>query len=180
MLLELLAVLLTWLVPDAAAAGLARTAPEPMPLPVARAHLARAALASAVHRVDPALVLAIAAHESHYDEGAVTPEPGGLYSCGVMTPVPGAPCRPQTVLEGYLAGAAHLRGWIGGPGSPCHGNLRCALLGYAGGGERGLIGACKAGPVHLRPGVDTCSIAEVFLARARWIRREAGISSPES
>lgn len=93
-----------------------------------------------VHRL-----LAIAWGESRYTQGAVTPEYGGrMVSCGVMTPEPITDMRrcrqaTSTLLEGYRAGARHLRVWI----DDCKGKFgtefggyeidRCALMGYAGG-----------------------------------------------
>lgn len=149
--------------------ALRRTAPEPISAEVAAEHLLAARMASTAYGVDADLTLSIAAHESRYDAGAVTPEIGGKVSCGSMTPTPIARCTNDGVLAGYLRGADHLAGWI----AAAHGDVRVALLGYAGG--YALIHACAEGPVlrDRRGGqVDLCATPEVFLWRARWIRRE--------
>jgi len=148
----------------ATADGLRSTAPVYLTPEQAAEHSAAAAYAARQYQLDDTLLLSIAYHESRYTD-AVTPEPGGKYSCGTMTPVPQAHCSRQTPVEGYLAGAAHLRGWI----TAERGDLRLALLGYAGGGR--LIRACADGPV-LTHGVDACHTPAVFLARAAWIRTE--------
>jgi len=163
-ILVLLAMILSS--PDDAEA-LRRTAPEPIELAVAAENLAAARAAGALVDVDPDLLLSVAAHESRYHGDAVGPESGGRVSCGIMTPTPVASCSRQTVLEGYLAGARHLRTWVNATRS-----LHAALLGYAGG--YALIGACARGPVLRKTGRhdDLCLTPEVFLWRRDWIRRE--------
>jgi hypothetical protein len=163
---------LVWLVPPGDVDALRRTAPEPITHELAAENLAAARVAGAVYELDADLVLSIAAHESHYESDAVTSERDGKVSCGVMTPEPIARCSKQTALGGYLAGAKHLRGWIDGPESNCHGNLYCALLGYAGGYD--LISACATGPVFRKTGHhdDLCLTPRVFLWRRNWIRNE--------
>lgn len=154
------------------AAGAAHTAPRYLDRAAALEHAHAAVTAGALYRVDPALLLSIAHHESRYDATAVTAEPGGKESCGVMTPVPRAKgaCTVSTVIAGYLAGAEHLRTWIDAAG----GNLRLALVGYAGG--YALLERCRSGPVVVRRGArskDVCRTPQVFLARAAAIRRAA-------
>jgi hypothetical protein len=163
----LLRVILSWCVSAGDAAALQRTAPEPIASEVAVEHISAARAAGMQFDVDPDLVLAISAHEGRYQHGVVTREHDGLVSCGAMTPEPVASCRPQTVLEDYLAGAGHLRTWINATR-----DLRTALLGYAGG--YALIGACAKGPVLRNAGHhdDLCLTPNVFLWRRDWIRRE--------
>jgi hypothetical protein len=161
--------LLGLLASDDDARALQRTYPE-VALEVAREHVTAARLAGAVTGTDPALLLSIAWHESRYEARAVGPEAGGRVSCGAMTPEPVARCAPQqTALEGYLAGARHLRTWM--TSTP---TLRVALTGYAGGYR--MIRACAGGPVRRATGRhdDLCRVAEVFAWRAAWIRRELG------
>lgn len=163
--------------------ALSRTAPEPLDVIAAAHHVAAAELVGWRFNVDPNLVLSIAAHESHYQQGARTAEPGGLVSCGVMTPIPRASCDEEPgifgdwddLFHGYAVGAEHLRGWI----DAAHGDIHAALLGYAGGYV--LIRACKEGRVERQRGgrtVDICSIADVFLYRAEVIRRERRRGGP--
>lgn len=170
----MLATLLTILfgVADVDADAFRTTAPRHLTLESAREHLWAATVAALAFDEDRDVLLSIAHHESNYEHQAVTVEPeigtGRRVSCGVMTPEPIASCpRGMTVLSGYLAGARHLRAWL----DAYRGNLHAALLGYAGGGEHGLVGACRRGPVIIRPGVDACGTARVFLWRAALIRR---------
>lgn len=130
----------------------------------ARDHAYAAAVAANAFNVDPTLILAIAWHESRFEQKAVTVEIGHKLSCGVMTPVPSydpKACSLSTasLMAGYIAGAEHLRGWL----NVCRGNERCALLGYAGGGL--LIRACRIGSVFKTRGsrtYDVCFTPEVF------------------
>jgi hypothetical protein len=148
--------------------ALRRTASEPVSAQAAADHLTAARAAAERYGVDANLLLAIADHESRYTD-ATTPEVGGRVSCGAMTPTPIARCAHDGILVDYLRGAEHLAGWI----AAARGDLRGALLGYAGGYV--LLRACAEGPVlRDRPGgqVDLCSTPDVFLRRARWIRRE--------
>jgi hypothetical protein len=161
--------LLAWFSASADIEALRTTAPEPISREVAAEHLAAARAAGAELDVDPDLLLSIAAHESRYTD-ARTPENGGaMESCGPMTPEPLARCpRRASTHDGYRAGARHLRGWI----SATRGNVRRALLGYAGGYR--LLSACDAGPVIVtRRGrqLDVCNTPDVFLAGAARIRR---------
>lgn len=165
-MIELLFALVVWLTPTREAAALERTAPSYLDLDQARDHLAAARIAGAVHHLPPELILAIAWRESRYQHAAVTPESAGRMSCGAMTPTPVARCVPQTLLEDYLAGAAHLRHWVNATRS-----LQLGLQGYAGGYR--MIRACERGPVvrvRARVEIDLCSTPE--LRRAAWIRRE--------
>jgi hypothetical protein len=168
-----LLVFLRLLVPASDAEALRRTAPQYLDHELAAEHLAAARVAGAVFSVDPDLLLAIAWRESRYVASAVTAETGGRVSCGVMTPEPTTNCVQQTVLDGYLAGARHLRVWLDATHSE-----RAALLGYAGGYR--LIEACRRGPVLRVRGklaLDLCRTRE--LDRAAWIRRERA-RSPEA
>ncbi len=143
------------------AEALRQTAPVDLTLPRAAVHLGAARAAASAYGLDPDLLLSIAWHESRYTDSATTPEIGGKVSCGALTPEPLPRCAPATLLEQYLAGAKHLRGWI----TAAHGDLHTALLGYAGG--YALIRACQRHePRH------GCFTPEVFLARARWITRQ--------
>src|SRR4029077_5292767 len=143
-MIELLFRVVVLLASNHDAEALQRTAPEPIEIEVARENLAAARIAGIAYRIDPDLALAVAAHESRYKADAIGPESGGRVSCGSMTPEPVANCSArQTTLDGYLAGVAPRRGWIGATAS-----MHEALLGYAGGYR--LIKACRVGPVVVR------------------------------
>lgn len=165
----ILAVIVSLFVPTAESEAFRSTAPDYLTVESAAEHLYTAQIAAAEQGVDPDLLLSIAFHESHYDQTARTPEPGHKISCGVMTPVPGATCTNGTLLDGYRAGAAHLREWL----IAMHGNERQALIGYAGG--YALLRGCAAGPVmKLRKSGrsdNICLTPEVFQYRAKWIKR---------
>jgi hypothetical protein len=145
------------------ATGARALAPADLSRAAAEAHALAASSAARVYVVDPALLLAIAHHESHFELGAITAEVGGKVSCGVMTPVPQARCTPENLLASYLTGAEHLHTWM----VAARGDVRTALTGYAGGYR--LIKFCAAGG-----DARGCHVPEVFLARARQIRRYAG------
>jgi hypothetical protein len=150
-------------------AALQRTATEHVAADVAAEHIMAARVAAAEYGVDADLVLAIADHESRYTDAQSSHESGGRVSCGAMTPEPIARCPRDGLIGGYRRGAAHLADWI----HARRGDLRGALLGYAGGYL--LIHACAEGPhVVVRKGreIDLCQTPDVFLARSRWIRRE--------
>jgi hypothetical protein len=166
MLLNVLYLLLRLLLPADQAAALQRTY-APLDLEVARDHVAAARVAGAAVGVDPDLLLSIAWHESRYQADAVGPEAGGRVSCGPMTPTPVARCERATIVEGYLAGARHLREW-----QLATRTTRDALLGYAGGYR--MMRACAKGPVLRATGRhdDLCRVPEVFLGRAAWIQLE--------
>jgi hypothetical protein len=169
----ILAIILALLMPRADAEALARTAPEhALTVKAAVQHLAAARVAALETGVDADLILSVAAHESHYESNAIGPESGGRVSCGTMTPTPVTTCVRVGLVEQYLAGARHLRGWI----DAMHGNMRLGLIGYAGGFR--LIAACAKGPVMIRPSVDACLTPDVFLWRAAWIKRERTRQSP--
>ena len=173
-MIEWLFAIVAWLVPDADASALQRTARSYLDLEAAREHVAAARVAGSVYKIDPDLLRAIAWRESRYRVDAVTRERSGKLSCGLMmvTMPLGEPCPPHTILDGYLAGAAHLRSWI-----RLTRDTRKALLGYAGGYP--TIARCEAGPIiRVRGGVevDMCSLPE--LKRAAWIRQ--GRSRPST
>lgn len=149
---------------------------------VAAAHLAGSTYAGDAFSVDPAVLLAIAYRESRYTLGVVGHEVKGRHACGLMQPMMhGDGCREQSVLEGYLEGASHLRTWL--DTKTCRGDLHCALLGYGGG--YALIRGCAVGPVVVeRNGkrADFCTfIPNSITVRAAWIRtrlaRALGASS---
>lgn len=145
------------------------TAPSYLTLKTAQEHLAAARLASTVYGVDADTVLSTAYYESRYTSGVVGPVVARKTACGVMQPTMEASCHTKTVLEDYLDGAKHLKDWY----HACHGDERCALLGYGGG--YALIKSCGEGPVMRERGgrnVDLCMIPDIRLARARWIKKE--------
>jgi hypothetical protein len=148
------------------ARGTRRTAPAYLTLEQAREHAFAAVFAGEIYNMDPALLLAIAWHESNFEVSTVTPEIGGKVSCGVMTPEPIDHCpRNTSLLDDYMRGAEHLAGWYKAE----HENQRLALLGYAGGGR--LIRFCLSGGE-----ARGCKIPEIFLQRAARILRNVGPS----
>lgn len=157
---------------DADAQALHRFAPEEVTVDQAREHVWAARVAAATYDVDADAVLAIAYHESHFAEDAVTRESGGRVSCGSMTPYPTARCSRKSLLGQYLDGARHWAvDWR--RAGDVHGDHE-ALLGYAGG--YALIRACRQGPVlrHQTSGDDLCRTPEAFWrirARIRAARR---------
>jgi hypothetical protein len=104
-------------------------------------HVKAARLAGAVYSVRPNKLLAIAWHESGFNEKIVTREPGHRVSCGPMTPVPKRRCSKEelTLVGGYLAGAKHYRAWL----DQCHGSEECADIAYAGGSRS--VALCHRG-----------------------------------
>lgn len=139
------------------------TAPDYLTSETARDHLEVARAVGIWYQVAPSVLLSIAYHESRYEPGTITPEPGQRVSCGVMTPVPKTRCSPWelSVLGGYTAGAEHLALWRAY--YPGH-----ELLAYAGGGW--MVAMCAAIPSDAR-----CQIQGAFLARARRIDRALSI-----
>jgi hypothetical protein len=117
-------------------------------------------MAAAAYGVDADMVLAISYHESRFTTNVVSKEPGGLVSCGVMTPYPTKKCMSKPLLAQYLDGARHWAvDWRRA------GDVRSdreALLGYAGG--YWLIRGCRKGPVlrHGTHGDDFCRTPDVF------------------
>lgn len=137
------------------------SAPEYLTLESAGEHCDAADLAALITGTDAADLLSIAWHESRYQRTAITPEPGGRFSCGVMTPAPiydRAACEAATMslVAGYLAGALHLREWL----IVCRGNRACALRGYAG----AATSQCNIDPNR------ACRAAWEFDRRARVLR----------
>jgi hypothetical protein len=144
------------------------SAPSYLTTETAREHLTAAQAAAVQHDLEPELLLAIAYRESRYTVNVTGPEVRGKHACGVMQPLMETACRSQTLLEGYLVGARHLRGWL--DTKTCRGDLRCAMLGYAGGYS--LLKGCAAGKVLVeRSGrkVDLCTIPAITFARAKRI-----------
>lgn len=150
--------------------ALRQSAPYYLTTETAEVHLVSARVAARRYRLDPDLLLSIAHHESRYVVDTVTPEIGGKVSCGVMTPYPvdkgTCPSEESKLQDGYMAGAAHLRGWF----DACKDNRYCALLGYAGGFA--LIFACNRGPVFRFKdhGDNLCNTPGVFMTRRNYIR----------
>lgn len=151
---------------DDLARGARRTAPSYLTDEAAHEHAFAAVVAGEIYQIDPALLLSIAWHESRYSVSAVTHEPGGKTSCGVMTPVPLDHCsRDSSLVESYLRGAEHLATWM----RVERGDLRRSLWGYAGGGR--LIRFCLDGGDS-----RGCRVPKVFLDRAAQIARNVGPS----
>lgn len=113
------------------------------------------AVAAEIHDVPSEILLAIAQHESDLEPNAVSWRSDGrtvslLWTtqrlpskivCGYVqamsTP---ASCRAMIAVDGGMrAGAAELVEWL----TTCHGDLRCALRGHAGGTACALRGECS-------------------------------------
>lgn len=164
--------------------ALRQTAPVDLPTTEKAAlHLAGATFAGELFSVDPAVLLALAYRESRYTLGVVGRAVRGRHACGLMQPMMhDERCADQTVIEGYLEGANHLRVWL--DTKTCRGDLHCALLGYGGG--YALINGCAAGPVIVeRNGkrADFCKFVpdsitvRAALIRARLQRAATGAAS---
>jgi len=140
------------------------SAPKYLTTETAREHMTAAQVAAVQHDLEPELLLAIAYRESRYMVNAVGPEVRGKRACGVMQPLMWTTCRSQTLLAGYMEGAAHLRGWL--DSKTCRGDLRCAMLGYIGG--YALLKACAQGTSMTerngRP-FDRCSVVALTFVR---------------
>lgn len=167
--MSIILVLLSLLVPDSDAAALQKTAPSYLTVETARMHLAAARVAAEIHDVDADLLLSVAWFESRYTVNTVGPNVRGKHACGVLQPTMETACaQAPTLLGGYLQGAKHVREWI----DAAHGNMRTAMLGYAGG--YALIKACAEGEVLVVRGgrqVDLCTVVDARLNRVRWIQR---------
>ncbi len=162
--LQFLIALLCALCPDD---GLALHEYDKINLPsddVATEHLWTARVASVMTDTDADELLAFAQHESNFISNVVSKETAGV-SCGVMTPEVLARCTPKSLLEQYLAGGTHLRGWY----DAMHGSHYWALVGVAGGYV--LIAACKQGPVYNQRGFDVCTFPSNIDYRVTSIRR---------
>lgn len=161
--------LITWLLASSNdAEALRKTAPSYLTSNTAGEHLAAARSAAATYGIDADLLLSTAYYESRYTANVVGPVVRGRTACGVLQPTMETACVPQTFTEGYLEGAKHYRAWY----DACRGNERCAILGYGGG--YALIKKCAGGPVNVeRSGktFDLCTLPEVRLNRARWMKR---------
>lgn len=159
--------------------NLERTAPSYLTMDLAHHHLAAAMAVAVATGLDhhpvvvrgkhPSrrwearhLLLSMGHHESRYQHREVTPEAGGKFSCGVMTPEPmhdRERCRLATssVTAGYMHGALHLIRWL-----DTMKDVRLALMGYAGGFV--LIRHCREHTTDRR-----CAIPWAFLNRAEQI-----------
>lgn len=162
-MLDIIVALVSMFVAPRDADALRSTAPTHLASSeAARPHVAAAVAIAVATRTRWSALLAIADHESNYRFDVVTPEPGGRFSCGVMTPEPLASRRAcssaaESLASGYLAGALHLRAWL----DACRGDERCALRGYAGAWTLRCDGADH--------GHRACAAARWFEARARQI-----------
>ena len=156
------AVIALFLSQPADADALRATVPDYLTASQAAEHYAAARAAGARYHVEPEVLLAVAWHESRYEPWAVSREPGGRVSCGVMTPEPKRRCTAYelSMVGGYERGAAHLRVWLDRFGD----DYRLALWAYAGGGVN--VRACLDGSES-----RACLFAGQMLARARAIRR---------
>jgi hypothetical protein len=166
---QILAALFSLFVSTSDATALIRTANDTrLTVETAAQHLTAARFAAAVTDTDPDLLLAIAHHEARYELNVVGPPVHGLRACGVMQHTPTASCPEASLINDYLTGARHLEEWI----QAQHGDIRRALIGYAGG--YALLALCDRGEAP-----RTCSIARVFQARAQRIKRarELGAAS---
>lgn len=182
---RLVAVAFRLIVPTTDAEALQRIAPEPISLELARDNIAAARIAAFVVFPDhPTLMmaddlLAIARRESHFQPTAKTTETGGRVSCGPMTPTPIASCAPASIVDGYIAGAIHLREWVDGTRSRYGGpQYSRAMLGFAGGFA--LIRRCDRGAVIVdRKGVkiDLCKTAERTFYWSHRIRTERWLAA---
>ena len=163
---------LTWLLtPSSDVEALRKTAPNYLTTETARNHLVAARLAAATYNLDPDMLLSTAYYESRYTPNVVGPLVRGKRACGVMQSIMETQCVSETLLEGYSTGAKHYRAWY----QACRNDERCAILGYGGGYN--LINRCKEGPLHVeRAGrtVDLCTLPDIRLGRARWIKRLRG------
>lgn len=151
--------------------GLRSYAPSHLTLEQAADHFYAARLASAIHHQDVYMVLAIAEHESNFQQHAITKEVGNKRSCGVMTPIPTrsqeeCDLHTSSLLAGYLAGAEHVYVW--GHAGDVRSTTE-ALRGVGGGYK--LIRACREAdrsgdraPVLRKdpPHDDLCNIADTF------------------
>lgn len=166
-LLTLLTVILT--TTDADVEAFRSTAPRYLTTETAREHLIYARVAAATYNVDADLLLAIAWFESRYTVNAIGPLVRGKRACGVMQPIMEGECpKDPTLAAGYLQGAQHVVSWV----KAARGDMRMAMLGYAGG--YALIKACAAGEVLVERGgrqVDLCTVVDARLYRMRWIQR---------
>lgn len=159
---QLLVVIFTLFISVHDAKGLVQTAKDTrLTQEKATKHLAAARVAAQLTDTDPELLLAIAYHESRYKPSLSGPLVRKKRACGIMQPTPiASPCREESLLHEYLEGARHLRTWL----NATHGNVKHALLGYAGGYK--LLRRC-AGENKPR----ACGIVKVHLARANRIKQ---------
>lgn len=166
-MIDILVAVIALFVTPRDADALRSTAPTYLTLEAAREHLISAIVAGTVTRTDPMLLLSISHHESRYKYTEITVEPPHpktgkpRWSCGVMTPEPisdRAACSiaASSALEGYLAGAKHLRAWL----HVCREHQGCALRGYAGAATHDCA----------REMTLACVAAADFAQRAVWIR----------
>lgn len=168
--MSIILILLALLCPSPEAVeALRQSAPKYLTTESAQAHYTASQAAAVWYGVEPELLLAIAYRESKYTVDTVGPTVRGKVACGVMQPLMETSCSTQTLLDGYMTGAKHLRHWL--DTKTCRGVLRCAMLGYAGG--YALLRACADGPVLVdRNGrqFDLCTIPAITFARAKRIQ----------
>lgn len=146
-------------------AALARTAPEPLDVDIAAEHYVDSRIAAARYRVDPDLLLAVVARESHYRDTCemIDVDRGHVEgTCGARRP---------SLLVGYMRVAEHVRAWMVEGGLTRTSERREQLIGLAGG--HALVVRCRVGPVVDERGRDLCVVSWRDLwTRAAWIRRE--------
>lgn len=120
-------------------------------------HVTAARAAAITYRVSPAILLAIAEHETHFDSTLTNGR-----SCGAMQVATSSKGQCQALADvtlSYLEGARVLRQWL----DAAHGNLRAGLRGYARGWEPGAK----------RPADHANGFDSYVIAHARAYAREA-------
>jgi hypothetical protein len=133
----------------------------------AAVNIAAARFAAILTDTDPDLLLAIAHHESRFEPAVIGPLVRGKRACGVLQHVPiTAKCPEPSIFRDYVNGAQHLAGWIRAQ----HGDIKRALIGYAGG--YALLALCDRGEAP-----RACSIANYNLARAKRIKDARELST---
>lgn len=150
-----------------AAEGLVTTAKDTrLTVAVAAQHVAAARFAGILTDTDPDLLLGIAYFESRYELNVVGPDVRGKRACGVMQHTPVTRCPKPSIFRDYLTGARHLATWIRAQ----RGDLRRALIGYAGG--YALLALCDRGEAP-----RACARARVHQARAGRIKRARALKA---
>lgn len=148
-------------------------APEYLTIDKATEHAAAAEIAGGVTHENPALLLAIAWHESNYTSNYVQPESDDpdtgapRWSCGVMTPAPQTtPCASRSLVDQYIDGARHLALWR----ERWH---AYAIDAYAGGNW--LADGCSRGRPVMHKGRNLCTFHREMETRALSIWLASGI-----